>query len=437
MNSREGLLLRATAKHNCLRALATLAAVMAASLLLLLVGPELPPAHAATPITVNTAADETTLNDGLCSLREAIQNADDNDAFTFPECQGGSGADTILFNLGPSATITLGSPPPPATPLPDITDDAGLTIDGGNNAITVSGGGNTQVFSVCGCGDLTLTNLTVADGKATTPEPSGAGIYNEGGTVTVTNSTFSGNSAGDSGGAIFNESGSTLRVTNSTFSGNSAGDSGGGIYNGGTLTVTNSTFSGNSASTQGGAILNAFDWTLRNTILANSPSGGNCFNSGNLLIDGGYNIEFFPGNTCSFNASTSKSNTDPQFAGGLANNGGPTQTIALQPTSPAVDAIPPAGGCEVGITTDQRGVSRPQGAGCDIGAFELVPTPPTPPTPPQPPGPQPGPQPNPHHKHKHHHGHHGGHHHKHKGGGHGGNGGGGGGISRGGGQGIG
>jgi CSLREA domain-containing protein len=420
MNSRAGLLLRAKHRYY-FRAVTLLLAAVMASLLLLLVGPGLPPAHAATTITVNSKDDpgSSGCDPTECTLREAIDAAAaaTGDTINFSPTLNGS---TIYLD---SLYGTL-----------DITND--LTIDGGNNAITISGNQSTGVFCVCAGAQLALKNLTVAEGEVVSDH--GGGIYN-GGMLEVTNSTFSGNSASGSGGfggAIFNDNGATLMVTNSTFSGNSATD-GGGIYNGGMLEVTNSTFSGNSASTQGGAILNASDWTLRNTILANSPSGGNCNSIGNPLIDGGYNIEFFPGNTCSFNASTSKSNTDPQFAGGLANNGGPTQTIALQPTSPAVDAIPPAGGCEVGITTDQRGVSRPQGAGCDIGAFELVPTPPTPPTPPQPPGPQPGPQPNPHHKHKHHHGHHGGHHHKHKGGGHGGNGGAGGGISRGGGQGIG
>jgi hypothetical protein len=65
---------------------------------------------------------------------------------------------------------------------------------------------------------------------------------------------------------------------------------------------------------------------------------------------------------------------DPQ---GLRSNGGPTQTIALLPTSPAVDAVPVANCTDANgkpLTTDQRGVQRPQGKGCDIGAFELVQT---------------------------------------------------------------
>jgi hypothetical protein len=71
---------------------------------------------------------------------------------------------------------------------------------------------------------------------------------------------------------------------------------------------------------------------------------------------------------------TSKNSTEPKLdSNGLQNNGGPTQTVALQPTSPAVNAIPPSiNGCGTTITTDQRGVNRPQGPACDIGAFKLT-----------------------------------------------------------------
>jgi hypothetical protein len=138
------------------------------------------------------------------------------------------------------------------------------------------------------------------------------------------------------------------------------------------MEVDNSTFSGNSAP-EGAAI-----WVLlsgqrlRNTIVANSTSGGNCFNvfSGSPIIDGGYNID--DDGTCGFTPETgSLPNTNPLLdPDGLQDNGGPTETIALLPESPAVDlvgqeACPPP-------QTDQRGVERPQGEACDSGAFELV-----------------------------------------------------------------
>ncbi|MGD0947074.1 MAG: choice-of-anchor Q domain-containing protein [Candidatus Binatia bacterium] len=183
----------------------------------------------------------------------------------------------------------------------------------------------------------------------------GGGIDNEG-TLTVT-STFSGNSASAGwqglgfGGGIFNDAGSTLTVTNSTFSGNSAlgfgsledrSPGGGGIVNsGGTLTVTN-------------------------TIVANSPSGGNCSGP---ITDGGHNID--DDGSCGF-SGTSPSNTNPMLSG-LANNGGPTQTIALLAGSPAIDAGDESV-CSVAPVNnlDQRGYVRP-GTGsvnCSIGAYE-------------------------------------------------------------------
>jgi CSLREA domain-containing protein len=317
-----------------LRALTLLvASVMAASLLLLLIGPGLSPAHAATTITVNSSADP---GDGICdatecTLREAIDAAATGDTIIFSPTLNGS-------------TITLSS-----FGSLDIMND--LTIDGSNNAITISGDHSTQVFCVCPGAQLALKNLTVAEGDVS---DIGGGIFN-GGTLEVTNSTFSGNSVGDSGGAIYNNGG-TLEVTNSTFSNNSAINDGGGIFNG----------SGGTA-------------TLRNTIVANSPSGGNCFNDGGTLNDDGYNMDD-DGTCVDPSVTTSKTVADAKL-GPLQNNGGPTFTHALLPTSPALNAIPPAGGCGVGITTDQRGVTRPQGTGCDIGAFELVVTPPPPPPP--------------------------------------------------------
>ena len=114
---------------------------------------------------------------------------------------------------------------------------------------------------------------------------------------------------------------------------------------------------------------------LQGVIVANN-TGGNCDGS---VSDGGTNLQF-PGTTCGLSITSA----DP-LLGALADNGGPTQTMALGAGSPAIDANtedcpPPA--------IDQRGVARPQGAACDIGAFEfqgVAPTPtPTPTTGPSP-----------------------------------------------------
>jgi hypothetical protein len=114
---------------------------------------------------------------------------------------------------------------------------------------------------------------------------------------------------------------------------------------------------------------------LKSTILANNS--GNCSQTGyGTFISDGYNLSDDGSCSGSLTQPTDKNNTpaglDPK---GLQNNGGPTQTIALLPSSPAVDAIPVANCTDTNgnpVSTDQRGVSRPQGPNCDIGAFELV-----------------------------------------------------------------
>jgi predicted outer membrane repeat protein len=125
--------------------------------------------------------------------------------------------------------------------------------------------------------------------------------------------------------------------------------------------MTNSSFSGNSAISFGGGIYNSDTVSLRNTIVANSPSGGNCSGT---ITNGGNNLD--SGDTCGWGSNNgSLSNIDPKL-GPLAANGGPTQTMALLPGSPAINA-----GADPGCpATDQRGVARPQGAHCDIGAYE-------------------------------------------------------------------
>jgi hypothetical protein len=184
---------------------------------------------------------------------------------------------------------------------------------------------------------LSLRNLKIADGNAS----GGGGIFN-GGFLEVTNSTISGNS-GCAGGGIFNYAG-ILEVADSTISGNDAPCGGGGILNtflaGGI--VTNSTISGNSASGRGGGIFNDAGITLRNTIVANSTSGGNCFAT-DFIGDDGYNVE--DTDTCGFTQATgSLPNTAPLLdPEGLQDNGGPTKTSDVQRTIPTG----PPGGAEV------------------------------------------------------------------------------------------
>jgi CSLREA domain-containing protein len=199
-----------------------------------------------TTITVNSNGDGT--KTGNCTLREAIEAANTNKKVD--RCAAGSATeeDAIFFSVGDKATIVLGSQ------LPDITDQAGVHINGQKAKVTVSGNDSVRVFWVNSGAKLTLRYMRVADGFATDlQEPYGAGLLNDGGTVKVINSTFSGNNItstqGAFGGAISN--GGTLTVTNSTFSGNRATNTsigtayGGGIINWepATATITNSTFS--------------------------------------------------------------------------------------------------------------------------------------------------------------------------------------------------
>lgn len=135
--------------------------------------------------------------------------------------------------------------------------------------------------------------------------------------------------------------------------------------------MQNSTFSGNSASVGGGGIVNgaigAGSMTVLNSVLVNNGNG-DC--AAVPVSDGGYNLD--DDGSCGFNATNhSLSQNANANLGALSYNGGPTLTIPLLSGSAAMDAIPfGANGCGTAIVTDQRGVLRPQGAGCDIGAVE-------------------------------------------------------------------
>jgi len=204
----------------------------------------------------------------------------------------------------------------------------------------------------------------------------GGGLYNttEAGAI-ITDTTFEINHA-DDGGALYSGIGTNTGLFNSTFSGNIADGYGGalGLANAAHLTATNVTIAGNSAAINGGGV-EAHEYAtlwLDNSIVAGSLSGDDCyFQTGaqpadpfGSVIDLGYNL--IEDGSC-INDPTSFDG-DP-LLGDLQDNGGKTETHALLEGSPAIDAIPPES-CVV--TQDQRGVSRPQGAGCDIGAFEIA-----------------------------------------------------------------
>jgi hypothetical protein len=214
-------------------------------------------------------------------------------------------------------------------------------------------------------GMLRISDSTISQNVATyfclygynCPAGYGGGIYSPGGTVTINNSTISGNSAyGGDGGGISIGTGVTVSVNNSTISQNGAT----------CLLILGHCYAGS-----GGGIWSSGSTTIQNSIVANSSSGGDC--NGNITSKG-YNLS--SDNTCNFAyAFHDLPGTDPLLSR-LQNNGGPTQTQGLLSGSPAIDAGNP-GGCTDGqghlLTTDQRGEPRPDPedtGGCDMGAYE-------------------------------------------------------------------
>jgi CSLREA domain-containing protein len=262
----------------------------------------------------------------------------------------------------------------------------------GNTSADAGGGG---IYHANYDGNLTLTNSTVSGNSA----DAGGGIYSIG-ILTLTNSTVSHNKADDGGGGIL--ANRTLTLTDSTVSHNDAAysgyyGSGGGIKSYGTLTLVNSTVSGNSAQ-WGGGIYAGYNSSLTNSTVSDNTAmymkGGAGFVSGsktaipifsNTIVAGndpstptcfigavdslGYNLT--DDDSCGFTAPSDLVVVDAML-GPLQDNGGPTETHDLLPGSPAIDAgsvdCPPP-------DTDQRGVARPRGAACDIGAVEYLPEP--------------------------------------------------------------
>jgi hypothetical protein len=211
-------------------------------------------------------------------------------------------------------------------------------------------------------GTLTITDSELSANSADI----GGGIAVEnGGPATLTGVAIVGNTAGGDGAGLFNQFQTT--VTNTTIAGNvvtqPAGEGGGADFEG-PATLRNVTVAGNSAATAAG-LRTVAALTLQNTIVVGpcpAVGPGAIASAGNNLTDGTTCHLTGPGDlaTASFGL------------GPLAANGGLTRTLALLPGSPAVDAAN-AGAC---AATDQRGAPRPQGAGCDIGAYEATPVPP-------------------------------------------------------------
>jgi len=262
--------------------------------------------------------------------------------------QGGSAAGGALFlRQGPGATLSdvsvIGNAAEPAPGAGANAEGGGIDIDGGTasslDAVTIAG------------------NVASGDhASSLASEDEGGGIHVAAPT-TMVNSTVTGNTVS----ANVQEKGLSL---------------GGGIAATAPTTIVNSTVSGNGSRGSGSALDSAGGdlWTgvtvqVVNSIFAEgSVAAGaqNCaVESPGAIVSGGHNIDSL--DQCDFHATGDQVDTSPALRP-LAENGGPVETMALQPGSPAIDAAGSTG-CPA---TDARGVLRPAGAACDIGAFEVA-----------------------------------------------------------------
>ncbi len=220
-----------------------------------------------------------------------------------------------------------------------------------NNATSANGG------ALANFGGLMLVaRSSIVDNLAS---GFGGGAHN-GGTLYLLSSTVSGNtSLGGGGGGINSDTRADFLAMSSTISGNDSSFQGGGVrVASGTAMLFSTTVADNYAPVAATGVWGSVD--LKNTIVSGPPRVSACTGVSSL----GFNLA--SDSSCALNAPSDLPNTDPQL-GPLQNNGGPTQTHAIDPaTSPATDAADDIS-C---LPSDQRGTPRPQGRGCDIGAYE-------------------------------------------------------------------
>lgn len=389
----------------------------------------LPAVHAeAATFTVNSGFDVNDLEPGnglcvaylviiipavlpYCTLRGAIEEAN-----KLP------GEDVILLGSGTYRFSIEGQNEDQAGSGDlDITDSVRI-IGAGADKTFIDANGLDRVFDILGSETIvTLSGISIINGNLPPGQPShlGGGLRNQGNLalkhVIISENTLSGMSSTDMGGGmynggqcsmtdsilhdnhagvgagIYNDQSGNLQVsattlhhnssrggggidnrgkaqlTNTTITANSAAGTntlpGGALRNSGSMQLVHCTIAGNSATAGGGGIYNESDLIMMNTIVAGNQSA-NCLLPAGLISQGG-NLD--SGTTCGlFIRQDDIFNSDPMLAP-LANNGGPTPTMALAPASPAVDA----GLVTTSVASDQRGLSRPRRKSFDIGAFEL------------------------------------------------------------------
>jgi hypothetical protein len=347
----------------------------------------------ATPRTISLTSGDLTVTDavtisgpgaGLLTVRRDQAAATSFRIFTF------AGATPFIATLS-AMTISGGQATNAAAT--GGTSGGGVFVGGGGLVVQdVVVGGNTAAADGGGiaatAANLTLRNSTVTSNAAgANPAASrraGGGVSLVGGSLLLENSTISGNSAATDGGGIYlgGTSAESWTVRNGTIANNTAGASGGGILmrnavsGAASLTVQSSTIAANtangSAAGQGGGGIaragNGGSVSITSTIVANNvstpaPDVLGAVTANFSLIRNQTGVTITGGNNL-------PAGTDPVL-GTLANNGGPTNTIALSPTSPAVNA----GSNPAGLSTEQRVIyPRVVGSAPDIGAYEVQPS---------------------------------------------------------------
>ena len=302
-------------------------------------------------------ANSTT--DPNCTFDAAIYTAANGDAVRFsPGVQG-----QTICGTYPNGTYQ-NTPP-------------SVTIDGAPNGVKLDSCGGGPIFAF-DSGTLVLSHLTLQN------SPNNA-IYDTGAALTIDSCAFVNNSTSSpsdaNGGAVVQVGGSVF-IVNSTFVGNSASGNGGAIYANGNVVISNSTITANHAAQNGGGI-GGYGITIMSSIVA----GNSATNSPDAYIFSspvslGYNII---GNSSGSGLTATTGDqfgVDPLFAiAGLTNNGGPTQSVALQSQSSARSGGNCAGnngsnGYAVipAVTLDQRGYTRTSAGtiGCTAGAFDMT-----------------------------------------------------------------
>jgi predicted outer membrane repeat protein len=314
----------------------------------------------------------------------AVDLKDDLPSITHPLTIAGPGADSLNVRRSGSASGAF-----PLFPVGPSDSTSTVTIRGVTMSGAVATGFAGGAVGKFGPGGLVLDSVVISGNSAAV----GPAVFFNQGQTTISNSTLTDNHSTFSGGAIAAQQASpgvtgTATVVNSTIEGNSSPEFGGAVFiqDGTDITILSSTIVQNTANDDnntsgdaGGIYNNSSTVAIANTILAGntvgpgaSSSDGQC--AGEAFTSSGFNLRSADDPGCSgFNATGDIVNATPML-GTLGDNGGPTPTIALLTSSPAINAgnsdSPIDGFFPTCPTADQRGVSRLGDNRCDIGAFE-------------------------------------------------------------------